>query len=418
MATVWKCYRGSFIKNSQFLVGSDRSVPAKEQGIFMQSLLTGTGQSGIGRVAQRRAGFCFRATFGSSNVRRGLITFLSLVCLTSGCARSDRALTGTGSTFVGPLLDKWSQQYQSTKGVKVVYDPIGSGIGFDRWKGGLFDFSCTDAPLTDEQVGEAKANRGDVLHIPLAIGAVVPVYNVEGVDDLVVNGEVLSEIYQGIIRKWNDPKLEELNTKGKLPDQDIIVVHRQDASGTTYIWTNYLHTVHQDKWKATTRANWAQEVKLKDATVKVNRKGAFGNAGLAAEVKNTPFSIGYVSLQEANARKLSFAKITPSHDRKLAVTADATTVAASVNLAAMPDDLRTFAMSANSIENGWPIWGTTFAIVSVNPTADRAETLRNFLTWATHDDGQKIAEDLHYVRLPKALVAKVEKKIEEIKGSH
>jgi phosphate ABC transporter phosphate-binding protein len=340
-------------------------------------------------------------------VRRSLIGLVSLVCLLPGCsARTDRSLDGTGSTFVAPLLDKWSQHYQSAKGVKVVYESVGSGIGLERWKGGLFDFCCSDAPLNDKQLGEVKANRGDVLHIPLTLGAVVPVYNLEGIKELVLSGSVLSDIYLGNIKKWNEQPLQDLNPGIKLPDQDILVVHRQDASGTTYIWTDYLSKVDEKNWTPGTSVNWP-----------VTGASAFGNAGVASRVQGAPGSIGYVSLQEAVEKKLSIGKILRSnHSGKEPVVANAATVAAAVNSVLAenpPEDLR-FSLTNARDEQAWPICGTTWAIVSINQTASRGQLLKDFLTWATQEDGQKIAEELHYVRLPKGLVERVEKKIGQI----
>jgi phosphate ABC transporter phosphate-binding protein len=341
-------------------------------------------------------------------VRQGLIGLVLVVYLLPGCsARPDRSLDGTGSTFVAPLLGKWSQQYQSTKGVKVSYESVGSGVGLDRWKGGLFDFCCSDAPLSDKQLSEVKANRGDVLHIPLALGAVVPVYNLDGVKDLVLDGPVLSEIYLGNIKKWNEKPLQDLNPDCKLPDKDIVVVHRQDASGTTFIWTDYLSKVDEKKWQAGTSITWP-----------VAGEGAFGNAGVASRVSTTPGSIGYVSLQEAEQKKLSIGKIQRSNQSgKLLVEANADTVATAVNSALAdnpPEDLR-FSLTNARDEKAWPICGTTWAIVSVNQSAARGQVLKDFLNWATHEEGQTIAEELHYIRLPRGLVERVEKKLDQIK---
>jgi phosphate ABC transporter phosphate-binding protein len=344
-------------------------------------------------------------------VRRSLIGLACLVCVLSGCsARPDRSLDGTGSTFVAPLFDKWSKEY---KGAKLVYESIGSGIGFDRWKGGLFDFCCSDAPLTEKQLGEVKANRGEVVHIPLTIGAVVPVYklNLKEGQTVVFNGPVLSDIYLGHIKKWNEQPLRDLNPGIELPDQDILVVHRQEPSGTTYIWTDYLSKFNAKEWKAATSPTWP-----------VPGESAFGNAGVATAILAKEGSIGYVSLQEAEGRKLSIGKMTKTVDPKAeteikSLTANAASAAAAVtSLTEIPDDLRLVSLTNVPSEDAWPICGTTWAIVSVNqPEAGRGQILKDFLIWATHEEGQKVAKELKFIPLPEALVKKVDKNIDKIK---
>jgi phosphate ABC transporter phosphate-binding protein len=349
----------------------------------------------------------FPRLFQEFDVRRVLIGLLCLACLVPGCSpQPDRSLNGTGSTLIAPLMEKWSKEYATAKGVKVVYESIGSGVGFDRWKGGLFDYCCTDAPLSREQLD--KANRGEVLHIPLTIGAVVPVYHLELPEGqtVVFNGPVLSLIYRGEITKWNADQLKALNPDVALPDEDIIVVHREDASGTTYIWTDYLNKVDPKSWKATTTMTWPGK-----------GKGAYGNAGVSSLIKSKLYSIGYVSFQEAMEKKLSMGKMTKpgagGDTKRNPVEANAKAVTAAVDsLTSIPEDLRISIIDAPG-DDAWPICGTTWAIVSVNQPAGRGQILKDFLKWATHD-GQNAAEELGYVRLPSKLVERVDKQIDKI----
>jgi phosphate transport system substrate-binding protein len=173
-----------------------------------------------------------------------------LVTTMSGCGGGgdEKRLSGAGATFVYPMMSKWTDEYDKTKKVKVNYQSIGSGGGIKQMIEKTVDFGCSDGPMNDEQMKEAKDKGGDVVHIPLVMGAVVPIYNLEGVDDLTFSGPVLADIYLGKIKNWQDPAIKALNRSAKLPDTDIVVVHRSDGSGTTYIWADYLAKVSPE-WK-------------------------------------------------------------------------------------------------------------------------------------------------------------------------
>jgi phosphate transport system substrate-binding protein len=175
----------------------------------------------------------------------GLVAALGL-----GCGGKDKpSLNAGGSTFVYPMMTKWASEYDNAKGVQVNYNSIGSSSGIQQLTAKTFDFGGTDGPMNNEQLDKAKESGGEVLHIPLVVGAVVPVYNLEGVKKpLRFTGPVLADIYLGRIKKWNDKALQPLNPGTDLPDTEIVVVHRADGSGTTYLWVDYLSKV-SPRWK-------------------------------------------------------------------------------------------------------------------------------------------------------------------------
>src|SRR5438445_4242031 len=176
-------------------------------------------------------------------------------------------LNGGGSSFVNPMMSKWASAYEKAKAVQVNYQSLGSGAGIQQMIAKTIDFGCTDAPMNDEQLSKAKGAGGDVVHIPLVMGAVVPIYNLEGIKvPLQFTGAVLADIYLERIKKWNDPELAKLNPGVELPDKDILTVHRSDGSGTTYIWVEYLSKISptwKEKVGVGTSVNWPGGVAAK-----------------------------------------------------------------------------------------------------------------------------------------------------------
>src|SRR5438067_1137768 len=181
-----------------------------------------------------------------------LAAMAATVLMGAGCGgggKQEQRLNAGGSSFVYPLMSKWASEYQQAKGVQVNYQSIGSGGGIQQMIAKTIDFGCTDAPLNEEQLGKAKATAGDLVHIPLVMGAVVPIYHLQGIPQpLRFSGPVLADIFLEKIKKWNDPQLAKLNPGVELPDQDSLTVHRSDGSGTTYIWVDYLSKVSPE-WK-------------------------------------------------------------------------------------------------------------------------------------------------------------------------
>jgi phosphate transport system substrate-binding protein len=172
-----------------------------------------------------------------------------VVALACSSGRGKLRLNGAGATFIYPMMSKWAAEYDKAKGVEVNYQSIGSGGGIQQMTAKTADFGCTDGPMNEAQLKQARETGGEVVHIPLAMGAVVPIYNLSGVKGpLTFSGPVLADIYLGKIKKWNDPALKGLNPQAALPDKEITVVHRSDGSGTTYVWVDYLAKVSPE-WK-------------------------------------------------------------------------------------------------------------------------------------------------------------------------
>src|SRR3954470_3286703 len=227
-------------------------------------------------------------------------------------------LTGAGATFPYPLYSKWFDAYATKSGVKINYQSIGSGGGIRQLSEQTVDFGASAAPMSDAEM--AKAKGGPVAHIPTALGAVTMVYNLPGVTSPIkLTGDVIAGIFQGQITKWNDPRIAALNTGVKLPATDILVVHRSDGSGTSYVFTDYLAGV-SPAWA--TKPGKGKEVQWPVGL------GAKGNEGVAGQVKQTPGAIGYVELAYANQNKLSAALLKNAGGEFIAPSVDAVTAAA------------------------------------------------------------------------------------------
>jgi phosphate transport system substrate-binding protein len=315
-------------------------------------------------------------------------------------------LNGSGASSIMPVMTRWAAAYKKAKGDEIDYTATGSGTGVKQMLDKKTDFACTDAPLNDEQLSEAKDNGGNVVHVPLVLGAVVPIYNVAGVNKpLNFTGPVLADIYMGKITKWNDPALAKLNPGAKLPDQEMAVTRRADASGTTFIFTHYLSRVSRD---------WNTQIGADAAPKWSAGTGAKGNAGVAEVVAKTAGAIGYVELAYALGQKdLQFGNVQNKDGRFVRADLESITAAAA-SLKDLPDDLR-FALTNAPGKEAYPICGATWAVAYVKQPRDKARALADFLTWATHD-GQKALKELHYAPLPKGLVERAEKKIALLQG--
>lgn len=334
-----------------------------------------------------------------------LVVGFGLVLMTPGCGSSVKRLSGAGSSFVYPMMTKWTSEYNKAKGVQVNYNSIGSGGGIRQMTSKTVNFGCTDAPLNEEQLEKAKEVGGEVVHIPLIMGAAVPVYNLPDVKgQLKFSGPVLADIFLGNIKKWNDKALKELNPDAGLPDKEIVVVHRSDGSGTTYIWADYLAKV-SPAWKkkvgVATSLNWPVGI------------GQKGTEGIAGQVKRSPGSIGYVELIYALQNKIQYGKVKNKEGNFVDASLESVTAAAAASLEDIPDDLR-YSLTNAPGKGSYPICGTTWAVAYVNQPADKGALVREFLHWVTHE-GQEYTAALHYARLPQSLVERVEKKIALIK---
>ena len=335
--------------------------------------------------------------------------FLSAVCASlvlAGAATAQVNLNGAGASFPRPLYDKLIGEYQRINpAVQINYVSSGSGAGIKQFSEGTIDFGGTDSPMKDSQL--KAATGGLVHHIPTAIGAVVPIYNIPGVTDLKFTGPVLADIFEGKISKWNDPKIAQINPDAKLPDAGITVVHRSDGSGTTAIFTDYLSKVSasfKDTVGSGTSVKWTSP----------NAIGAKGNEQVAANVQRAPNSIGYVELIYAMANKIKFAPVQNKAGQFITASIEATSAAAG-DLTNAPDDLR-MSITNSDAKDAYPIAGLTYILVYDQQKDEaKGKALVDFLWWVTHD-AQAVHPTLYYAPLPAGLVKKVEAKLQSIKG--
>jgi phosphate transport system substrate-binding protein len=316
-------------------------------------------------------------------------------------------LNGAGATFPYVLYSKWFEVYKNKTGVQFNYQSIGSGGGIKQITEGTVDFGASDGPMKNEQLTEAKSKQGsDVLHIPMAMGAVVLTYNVPGVSaSLKLKPSVIPDIFLRVITKWNDPRIAESNPGIKLPNLPIIVIHRSDGSGTTAIFTDYLCKVSgfwKEKCGKGTSVNWPE-----------GTLGAKGNEGVSGQVKATPGSIGYVELAYAVQNKLSYAQVQNKSGQFVVPTIESVTKAADGSLKNIPADLR--ASITDPDEGGYPISGMTWLLVyAQQKDKAKGKALVDFLNWAIRD-GQLYCKDLHYAPLPTKVIDMCAAKIKSIK---
>jgi phosphate transport system substrate-binding protein len=300
------------------------------------------------------------------------------------------------------MMQDWASAYSKAKGVEVNYQAKGSGAGIHMMTDKEVDFGCSDAPLNEEQLEKAKEAGGEVIHIPLCMGGIVPAYNLPGVPDLVFSGQVLMDIYLGNITHWDDKELKKLNPKAKLPHKEIAVAFRSDSSGSTHILTDYFTKINKEAWTP----GVSTAIKFPTGT------GSKGTAGVAGFVKNNEGAIGYVELIYAIKNEIPYGAVL--NQKGKAIKADTKSVTAAAATAKIPEDLR-YSITDPPGEDAYPISGTVWALVYVNQPADKVKPLTDFLTWATHD-GQELCEKQHYARLPEGLVKKIEGKLKKIEG--
>ncbi len=330
-----------------------------------------------------------------------------LLATTAGAAVA-QDLTGAGATFPYPMYSKWFNDYAIRTNVKINYQSIGSGGGVRQISEQTVDFGATDGPMSDEELGKAKG--GKILHIPTVMGADVVVYNLpETKETLKLDGALIADIFLGKVTKWNDPRIVAENKGVALPATDIVVVHRSDGSGTTFIWTDYLTSVSKD---------WAAGPgKGKDVKWPVGIGGK-GNEGVAGQVKQIPGSIGYVELVYARQNKLAYAHIKNSHGSYVDATIESVTAAAAEIAKGLPrdSDYRISIVNAPG-KDAYPISSLTWLLVYENQTnGDKGKKLVDFLKWMLAD-GQKSASSLDYAPLPGAIVKQLQDRIKQIKVS-
>jgi phosphate ABC transporter phosphate-binding protein len=314
-------------------------------------------------------------------------------------------LNGGGSTFVAPVMSHWAQVYEKGHGVRVDYRGVGSGKGVSGVLDRVFVFGCTDAVLDDQQLARVKANGGEIIHIPLVMGAVVPCYNLPDVtEQLRFTGPVLADIYLGKITRWNDPSIRINNPGIDLPDMPITPVRRQDSSGTTHIWSDYL---------TKTSAQWEQKIGPTKELQFPNMEKAEGNRGVADLVSRRVGSIGYVELTYALQNNLCFGLVRNRKGNFVHPSLEGVSAAATASLDTIPDDLR-FSLTNAPGDDSYPIAGTAWAVVFINQSnVKAAPELVAFLRWITHE-GQAYVKDLQFVPLPQELIKRIDAKLDAI----
>jgi len=326
---------------------------------------------------------------------------LVLLAGISTTASAQMMINGAGATFPYPIYSKWFDEYAKVDpSVRFNYQSIGSGGGQKQILAQTVDFGASDGPMSDENLGKAP---GKILHIPTVAGAVVLTYNLAGNPALKLDGDTVAGIFLGQIKKWNDPKLTALNSGTKLPDQEIVVVHRSDGSGTTFIFTDYLSKV-SGEWKEkvgnNTSVNWPAGI------------GGKGNEGVSGQVKQTPGAIGYVELIYATQNKMPYAEVKNTAGEFVKPSLESITAALSTG--DIPEDFR-FSITNAPGKDAYPICGATWLLVyEQQKDAAKGKKLVEFLKWAAKD-GEKMAKDLQYAPLPDTLQQRVLKRIDEIK---
>ncbi|MGI9087053.1 MAG: phosphate ABC transporter substrate-binding protein PstS [Chthoniobacterales bacterium] len=326
---------------------------------------------------------------------------VSVLALCAESASAQMTINGAGATFPYPIYSKWFDEYAKVDpSVRFNYQSIGSGGGQKQIMAQTVDFGASDGPMSDENLAKAP---GKVLHIPTVAGAVVMTYNLPGDPALKLDGATIAGIYLGEIKNWNDPKIAALNSGVKLPDQEIVVVHRSDGSGTSFIFTDYLSKV-SGEWKSkvgtNTSVNWPIGL------------GGKGNEGVAGQVKQTPGALGYVELIYAVQNKMAYAEVKNSAGTLVKPTIESVTAAMAG--AEVPDDFR-FSMTNAASKDAYPIAGATWLLVyAEQKDATKGKKMVEFLKWAL-TKGEDMAKDLDYAPLPSALRDRALKRVSEIK---
>ncbi|MEA2724122.1 MAG: phosphate transport system substrate-binding protein [Gemmatimonadales bacterium] len=310
-------------------------------------------------------------------------------------------LTGAGATFPAPLYSKWFDAYAKETGIRINYQSIGSGGGIRQFIEGTVDFGATDGPMTDEQIAAVK---GNVLHVPTVLGAVSVTYNLPtlGKTELSFDGGLLADIFLGRITRWNDPRIAGLNRGVALPAEDIIVVHRSDGSGTTFIFTDYLSKVS---------SAWSRQVGRATSVNWPIGLGGKGNEGVTQQIKQSPGSIGYVELIYAVSNGLPSAKL--RNAAGVLVQPTLKSVAAAAAGATLPPttDFRVSITNAPG-QDSYPISSFTWLLIrKEDPDTARAGTIHKFVAWMLEPAAQRMAADLHYAPLPVPVIELVRQKI-------
>src|SRR6266404_6504732 len=333
--------------------------------------------------------------------RSGRFLGLAVAFGLSASASAQMTINGAGATFPYPIYSKWFDEYAKVDpSVRFNYQSIGSGGGQKQITAQTVDFGASDGPMSDGNLAKAP---GKILHIPTVAGADVVAYNLPGNPALKLDADTIADIFLGKIKKWNDAKIAASNSGAKLPDQEIVVVHRSDGSGTTFIFTDYLSKISPE-WKSkvgtNTSVNWPTGI------------GGKGNEGVAGQIKQTPGARGYVELIYAVQNKMPYAEVKNSAGNFVKPSIESITAALAT--ADIPDDFR-FSITNAPGPAAYPIAGATWLLVyEQQKDAAKGKKLVEFLKWAAKD-GEKMAKDLQYASMPDNLQQRILKRIDEIK---
>jgi phosphate transport system substrate-binding protein len=329
----------------------------------------------------------------------GLVLLMALLSAPSWAQNINAA----GATFPYPIYSKWFDEYHKLHpNVQINYQSIGSGGGIRQLLDKTVDFGASDGPMTNEQLGQASSK---ILHFPTVLGAAVPSYNIPGVTaELKFTPEALAGIFLGKVTKWNDPAIAGSNPGVKLPAEDIVVVHRSDGSGTTYIWTDYLSKVSSEwntKIGKNTSVNWPVGL------------GGKGNEGVAGLVKQTPFSLGYVELIFAVQNNQPYGLVKNASGEFVKASLAGVSAAAAGSANSMPADFRVSITNAPG-KAAYPISSFTWLLIPAQiQDAAKKTAIKDFLSWML-TNGQQFCEGLDYAKLPKEVVSQEQKAIAQI----
>ena len=322
----------------------------------------------------------------------------------SSIAASAQNINGAGATFPYPIYSRWFSEFAKVdSNVHINYQSIGSGGGIRQVSEGTVDFGATDGPMNDDQIKGAKVKT---MHIPTVLGAVVPVYNLPGLNkELNFSSDVIADIYLGSITKWNDPRLAKDNPGVNLPSDSILPVYRSDGSGTTYIFTDFLSKVSPE---------WAQKVGKNTSVKWPTGIGQKGNEGVAGMVRQSPHSFGYVELIYAAQNKMPYGAVRNASGKFVKASTEGVTEAAAASAKSMPADYRVSITNAQGA-GSYPIASFTWLLIPQHSTDPaKAKALQTFLTWML-DHGEAEAASMTYAPLPKAVQDSVRKTIQNIR---
>jgi phosphate transport system substrate-binding protein len=317
-----------------------------------------------------------------------------------------QTLTGAGATFPNPIYTKWFDAYSKRTGIQINYQSIGSGGGIRQFTEGTVDFGATDGPMNESQIA---AVNGNVLHVPTVLGAVVVTYNLPSLGEtrLKFDGTLLVDIFMGRVTKWSDRRIAALNPGVKLPDIDLIVVHRSDGSGTTYVFTDFLNKFSRewrDKVGYATSVNWPVGL------------GGKGNEGVTQQVKQVEGAVGYVELIYAVSNRLPYVDVGNAEGKFVQPSLESVTAAAAGIRLKTDTDFRVSITNAAGA-GSYPIASFTWLLVHKDgKDAAKAKRIKDFLAWMIGPEAQAMAADLHYAPLPKEIVTLVESRLPTLKA--